>query len=96
VLRTHRTTKRDWLDLSTTPFDLSWVSDKWWRLVTGTTVRTRTTHRVNRRHFEVCVFSQVMTELQSGDLCIPLDFGHLPRNQLAGKWQPLEDFIAAA
>jgi hypothetical protein len=96
VLRTHRTTKRDWLDLSTTPFDLSWVSDKWWRLVTGTTVRTRTTHRVNRRHFEVCVFSQVMTELQSGDLCIPLDFGHLPRNQLAGKWQPHEGFIAAA
>jgi hypothetical protein len=27
---------------------------------------------------------------------IPLDFGHLPRNQLAGKWQPHEGFIAAA
>ena len=26
--------------------------------------------RVNRRHFEVCVFSQVMWELKSGDLCI--------------------------
>jgi transposase len=25
-----------------------------------------------------------------------LDFGHLPRNQLAGKWQPHEGFIAAA
>jgi Tn3 transposase DDE domain len=27
--------------------------------------------RINRRHFEVCIFSQVMAELQSGDLCIP-------------------------
>jgi hypothetical protein len=34
-------------------------------------VRTRTALRVNRRHFEVCVFSQIMAELQSGDLCIP-------------------------
>jgi hypothetical protein len=25
-----------------------------------------------------------------------LDFGHLPCNQLAGKWQPHEGFIAAA
>jgi hypothetical protein len=70
-LRTHRTSKRDWLGLRTTPLDLSWVPDKWWKLVTGTTVRTRTALRVNRRHFEVCVFSQIMAELQSGDLCIP-------------------------
>jgi hypothetical protein len=70
-LRTHRTSKRDWLDLRTAPLDLSWVPDKWWKLVTGTTVRTRTPLQVNRRHFEVCVFSQVMAELQSGDLCIP-------------------------
>ena len=27
---------------------------------------------------------------------VKLDFGHLPRNQLAGKWQPHEGFIAAA
>jgi hypothetical protein len=33
-LRTHRTSKRDWLDLSATSLDLSWIPDKWWRLVT--------------------------------------------------------------
>ena len=27
---------------------------------------------------------------------ILLDFGHSPRNQIAGKWQPAEDFIADA
>jgi hypothetical protein len=40
-LRTHRTSKRDWLDLRATPLDPSWVPDKWWTLVTGTTGRTR-------------------------------------------------------
>lgn len=69
-LRTHRTAKRDWLDLSTTSLDLSWVPDKWWQLVTGTTMRTRTPPQVNRRHFEMCVFSQVMADLKSADLCI--------------------------
>jgi hypothetical protein len=24
-----------------------------------------------------------------------LDFGHVPRNQIAGKWQPDEGFIVA-
>jgi TnpA family transposase len=69
-LRTHRTSTRDWLELPTPPLDLVWVPDKWWKLVTGTSNRTLTPQRVNRRHFEVCVFSQVMIELLSGDLCI--------------------------
>lgn len=71
VLRTHRPTQRAWLDLSTTPLARSWVADTWWRLVTGTTMRTRTPPRVNRRHFEVCVCSPVRPERQSGDLWIP-------------------------
>ena len=37
--------------------------------MTGTRTRKQTPRRVARRHFEV-VFSQVMTELLSGDLCI--------------------------
>jgi hypothetical protein len=49
---------------------LTWVPDKWWKLLTGTSRRTRTPPRVARRHFEVCVFSQVMTELLSGGMCI--------------------------
>ena len=69
-LRTHRASTRDWLELPTPPLDLAWVPDKWWKLVTGTSNRTLAPQRVDRRHFEVCVFSQVMTELLSGDLCI--------------------------
>ena len=50
--------------------DLSWVPDGWWRLLTDETRREGIPDRVNRRHFEVCVFSQLMLELKAGDLCI--------------------------
>lgn len=51
--------------------DLSWMSDAWWRLVTGQRHREDAPTRLNRRHFEVCVFTQLMWELKSGDLCLP-------------------------
>ncbi len=51
--------------------DLSFIPDKWWPLVTGKKERTAEVSRVDRRYFELCVFSQVEAELKSGDLCIP-------------------------
>jgi hypothetical protein len=50
--------------------DLSWVPDGWWRLLSDDTRRDRSLERVKRRHFEACVFSQLMLELKAGDLCI--------------------------
>ena len=42
-LRSHWTSRRDWLDLDPhKPLDLSWVPDKWWKLVTGSSNRNRT------------------------------------------------------
>ena len=29
-------------------------------------------------------------------MSVRLDFGHFPRNQIAGKWQPDDSFIAGA
>lgn len=60
----------DWLPLEDAGLDLSWVGDKWWLLVTGAKKRVSTLERVNRKHFEVCVFNQLMQELKSGDMCI--------------------------
>ena len=40
--------------------DLSWVSDPWWPLVTGQARRDELPDRVQRRHFEVCLFTQIM------------------------------------
>jgi Domain of unknown function (DUF4158)/Tn3 transposase DDE domain len=50
--------------------DLSWVPDGWWRLITDESRRDQFPNRVHRRHFEACVFSQLMLELKAGDLCI--------------------------
>ena len=53
------------------PLDLSWVGEKWWPLLTGRTARNPAPTEVDRRHFEICLFTQVVNELKSGDLCIP-------------------------
>lgn len=50
--------------------DLSWIPPKWWTLVTGQRTRMPEPQTVHRRHFEVCVFSQIWLELKSGDLYI--------------------------
>jgi len=51
--------------------DLSWVGEKWWPLLTGRTSRDPAPAEVDRRYFEICLFTQVVNELKSGDLCIP-------------------------
>ena len=50
--------------------DLNWVPDGWWRLLTDQSRRDRFPDRMHRRHFEACVFSQLMWELKAGDLCL--------------------------
>jgi len=50
--------------------DLSWVPHKWWRMVTGSNRRDDQVDSVDRRYFEICLFSCVMLELKSGDLYI--------------------------
>uniref|UniRef100_UPI001683BDBE Tn3 family transposase n=1 Tax=Oscillatoria sp. FACHB-1407 TaxID=2692847 RepID=UPI001683BDBE len=50
--------------------DLDWIPQNWWALVTGQRSRTNYPREIHRRHFEVCVFSQIMLELKSGDLYV--------------------------
>ena len=78
----HKATRSDWLSITReeTPkdgssaeiirLDLSFVADKWWPLVVGNRASDGLIIRVERRHFELCVFSQIMLELKSGDLAI--------------------------
>jgi TnpA family transposase len=94
-LRTHRTSKRDWLDLSATSLDLSWIADKWWKMVTGTTVRMPTSPTVNRRHFEICVFSQVMAELKSADLSIEGSEQFADYREQLISWEEYHQTVAA-
>ncbi len=55
----------------TSRLDLSFVPDKWWPLVTGNRDRAAPVTQVHRRYLELCVFSETMQALKSGDLCIP-------------------------
>jgi len=49
--------------------DLTWVPEKWWKLITGDQQREAPT-RLHRRQFEVCVCAQMVRELKSADLCV--------------------------
>ena len=64
----HRNSKAAWLNLG--DLDIAWLSEKWWKLVTGLSNRNTRPEKIDRRQFEVCVFSQVMEELLAVDLCI--------------------------
>lgn len=66
----NRSAKSEWLH-NTAALDLSWVADKWWPLVAGSGIKPGTKlQQVSRRYFEICLFTQVMQELKSGDLAI--------------------------
>lgn len=67
----HEATRAPWLELEGHALDLSWVGDKCWPLLTGQKKRGwEPPSRLNRKHFEVCLFSQLMWDLKSGDVCI--------------------------
>jgi TnpA family transposase len=83
-LQSHQYSRADWIptdrierdgksknDWKTTPMlDLSWVPDSWWRWISPQSKRGPFPEEIHRRRFEVCVFSQIMWELKSGDLYI--------------------------
>jgi hypothetical protein len=50
--------------------DLSWMSDTWRRIVTGKPGRKPFPERVDRQHFEACVFTQILGDLKTGDLYV--------------------------
>ena len=50
--------------------DLDWMPDKWRKLVIGDGQPDTHPTKINRRQFEVCVCSQTVRELKSGDICV--------------------------
>ncbi|MGL5833109.1 MAG: Tn3 family transposase, partial [Waterburya sp.] len=73
----HQGSRKDWLDVIKTEdnqkvqlLDLEWIPQKWWQLITNQKNKKSYPEFINRRYFEMCVFSQVMWELKSGDLYV--------------------------
>lgn len=70
LVQKYRKSKNDGISVRKNT-DLSWVTEKWWPLVAGADAkRDGGVKRVSRRFFELCVFTQVMNDLKSGDLAI--------------------------
>ena len=66
----HRANHKAWLALpEDTELDLSWVPEKWQKMAIARDRRTGAI-QINRRYFELCVFTQVAQELKSGDLFV--------------------------
>lgn len=55
---------------ATRQLDISWIQGRWWPLVTGTKDEHAVVDSVDRRYFELCLFTQVMYDLKSGDLAV--------------------------
>ena len=105
-VRTHRRTRKTWLSLevdnSSEPdttaekpkLDISWIPAKWWALVTGQQKRRPAPEQVHRLYFELCVFSHLLLELQSGDLYIEgsHEFGDYYRQLI--DWQEYSETVA--
>lgn len=86
----------EWLAVPTdSRLDLAWMPEVWWRLVTEQRHHDEAPKRLHRRHFELCVFSQLLVELKAGDLCIPgSDHFADYRDQLLS-WEEYHHDIAA-
>jgi TnpA family transposase len=87
-----RTSKAD--RVGTEGLDLSWVTDKWWKVLSERQ-KQKNDGTVDRRHFEVCVFSQIMHELKSGDLCIPGSDQYSDYTEQLISWSEFEKTIGS-
>ena len=58
------------LSLKIDELDLSWLPEKWRKLVTGKSSTTAPVTEIHRLYFELCVLSQVVNEIKSGDLFV--------------------------
>ena len=64
----NRNCRKSTLSIEHEKLDLKWLPDKWKKLVTGKV--SGSSNEVDRLYFELCVLTQVLTELKSGDLFV--------------------------
>ena len=77
------------------PMDLAWIPKKWWSLVTHQQERSPIPETIDRRHFELCVFSHILLELKSGDLYIEGSFEYGDYYQQLISWEEYHASIDA-
>lgn len=66
----HRHSHKTKLCIEGEKLQLTWLSEKWRKAVTGKASATAQVNEVHRLYFELCVLTQVITELKFGDLFV--------------------------
>ena len=94
----HRSSRKLWISTDqsdatveeppTQSLNLSWIPKPWWPLVTGQSQKSPLPTKVHRHHLELCVFSQLLLELQCGDMYIE---GSSEYRDYYGQLLPWED-----
>jgi TnpA family transposase len=71
-VKRHRQDRQEWLkiDPAERKRDLDWIPDRWRKQVTGREKRAAEVEKVDRRYFEMCVFTSIAEGLQNGNLVI--------------------------
>lgn len=72
-------------------FDLTWIPNSWWKLVTGLSKRNQYPESIDRRSFEICIFTQIMWGLKSGDLFIPGSDKYSDYREQLISWEEYEE-----
>lgn len=86
----NRNSRKPMLSIENEKLNLKWLPDKWKKLVTGKASGSTSVKVVDRLYFELCVLTQVITELKTGDLFIEDSENHNDyRNQLIS-WSQYE------
>ncbi|MBC3884106.1 MULTISPECIES: Tn3 family transposase [Undibacterium] len=72
-MRQFRSSHREYVLVNADELDiasLDWISEKWQRLIVGKEQPSGADKIIHRKYFELCVFSQIMQELKSGDVYV--------------------------
>ncbi len=94
----HRNSRKEWIPILDKQsgellLDLDWIPDKWRKLVTGKTSKGNTITEVHRKYFELCVFSELVRQLSSGDIYIEGSEEHRDYRNQQISWEQYEEKI---
>ncbi len=66
----HRRNRREWITIEEDALDLSWLPEKWHKLVTDKRSKEEPTEQIHRKNFELAVFTELTNQLKSGDIYV--------------------------
>lgn len=71
ILLEIRKNRKEWIDanlITNRGINFSWMPDKWLKVVVEKPSRGEPIKQINRKYFELCVFTLIAQELKSGDI----------------------------